>query len=88
MYRYLLLVSAFMNNNLELLKVVCKDKFHQEYRRPLINDYDKVVTYSNKLNWLGNFLSVAGPTIISLTSADAKDCLHNIELYLLSLNNK
>ena len=86
--RATLLVTAFMNNNLELLKVACKDKFHQEYRSPLINDYDKIVTYSNKLNCLGTFLSGAGPTIMSLTSDDDKDFLPDMESYLLSLDNK
>ena len=86
--RATLLVTAFMNNNLDLIKVACKDKFHQDYRSPLINDYDKVVDYSNNLNCLGTFLSGAGPTIISLTCDDDKDFLHNMKSYLSSLDDK
>ena len=86
--RATLLVTAFMNNNLDLIKVACKDKFHQEYRSPLINDYNKIVDYSNNLNCLGTFLSGAGPTIISLTCDDDKDFLHNMNLYLSSLYDK
>ena len=86
--RATLLVTAFMNNNLDLLKVACKDKFHQKYRSPLINDYDKIINHSNNLNCLGAFLSGAGPTIISLISDDDKDFLPNMKLYLSTLNNK
>lgn len=85
--RATLLVTAFMNNNLELLKVACKDKFHQEYRSTLINDYDKVVNHSNKLNCLGTFLSGAGPTIMSLTSNEDKNFLSEMESYLSTLDN-
>lgn len=85
--RAALLVTAFMNNNLDLLKVACKDKFHQEYRSPLINDYDKIVAHSNKLNCLGTFLSGAGPTIMSLTYDDDKDFLPEMESYLSTLDD-
>lgn len=86
--RATLLVTAIMNNNLNLLKVACKDKFHQEYRSPLVNDYDKIVDYSNNSNCLGTFLSGAGPTIISLTSDDDKDFLPKMQSYLSTLDNK
>lgn len=86
--RATLLVTAIMNNNLNLLKVACKDKFHQEYRSPLVNDYDKIVDYSNNSNCLGTFLSGAGPTIISLTSDDNKDFLPKMQSYLSTLDNK
>lgn len=85
--RATLLVTAFMNNNLELLRVACQDKFHQEYRSPLINNYDKIVSHSNKLNCLGTFLSGAGPTIMSLTSDDNKDFLPEMESYLSTLDD-
>ena len=86
--RATLLVTAFMNNNLKLLKVACKDKFHQDYRSPLIKDYDKIVCYSNNLNCLGTFLSGAGPTIISLTYDDDKYFLPKMRSYLSTLDDK
>ena len=86
--RAALLVTAFMNNNLDLLKVACKDKFHQDYRSPLIKDYDKVVNYANKLNCLGTFLSGAGPTIMSLTTDDDNKFLPEMKSFLSTLNNK
>lgn len=85
--RATLLVTTFMNNNLKLLKVACQDKFHQEYRSSLINNYDKIVTHLNKLNCLGTFLSGAGPTIMSLTSDDNKDFLSEMKSYLLTLDD-
>lgn len=86
--RATLLVTAFMNNNLDLIKIACKDKFHQEYRSPLINDYDNIVLYSNKLSCLGTFLSGAGPTIMCLTSDENMDFLPKMNSYLLTLENK
>ena len=86
--RATLLVTAFMNNKLELLKVACKDRFHQEYRSTLIKDYNKIVNYSNKLNCLGTFLSGAGPTIMSLTYDDDKYFLPKMKSYLSTLDDK
>lgn len=85
--RATLLVTAFMNNNLHLIKVACKDKFHQEYRSTLINDYNNIVSYSNNLDCLGTFLSGAGPTIMSLTCDDDKDFLPKMQSYLDTLND-
>lgn len=86
--RTALLVTAFMNNNLGLLKVACKDKFHQEYRSHLIKDYDKIVNHANKLNCLGTFLSGAGPTIMSLSHDDDYNFLPEIKSFLSTLENQ
>lgn len=86
--RATLLVTAFMNNNLGLIKVACKDKFHQDYRSPLINDYGKIIEHSHKLSCLGTFLSGAGPTIMSLTSDEDNSFLSEMESYLSTLNDE
>ena len=86
--RATLLVTAFMNKNLDLLKIACKDKFHQDYRSPLIKDYDKVVNHANKLNSLGTFLSGAGPTIMSLTTDDDTKFIDEMESFLSTLDDK
>ncbi len=86
--RATLLVTAFMNENLDLLKVACQDKFHQQYRSPLIKDYDKVVNHANNLNCLGTFLSGAGPTIMSLITDDNNTFIYDMEKYLSTLENK
>ena len=64
--RCALLIAAFTKNNLDLVKAACKDKFHQDYRSHLINNYDDIVAYANSLDSLGTFLSGAGPTIMTL----------------------
>lgn len=86
--RAAMLISAFMNNNLDLLKVACKDKFHQIYRSPLINDYDIIVNHANELNCLGTFLSGAGPTIMSLTTDEDIFFLDRMNEFLDKLNDK
>ena len=86
--RSTLLVTAFMNNNLKLLKVACQDRFHQNHRKPLIKNYDEVINYANKLNCLGTFLSGAGPTIMSMVSNSDKDFLPEMTKYLSTLSNK
>lgn len=83
-----LLITALMNNNLELLKVACQDKFHQDYRSPLINNYDDIINHSKKLNSLGTFLSGAGPTIMSLIEDNNNDFICDMTNYLSSLSNK
>lgn len=86
--RATLLVTALMNNNQSLLRVACQDKFHQNYRSPLIKNYDKVVSHADKLNCLGTFLSGAGPTIMSLVSDDNKEFLSEMNTFLSSLENQ
>ncbi len=86
--RAVLLVSSFMNNNLDFLKVSCQDKFHQDYRSSLINNYDDIVNHSNNLNCLATFLSGAGPTIISLVCDDNKNFSSNMLSYLNTLDDK
>lgn len=85
--RAAMLISAFMNNNLDLLRVSCKDKFHQIYRSPLINDYDIIVNHANELNCLGTFLSGAGPTIMSLTTDKDIFFLDKMNKFLDKLND-
>ncbi|MEG0050863.1 MAG: homoserine kinase [Terrisporobacter sp.] len=85
--RTALLITAFMNNNLSFLKVACQDKFHQDFRSPLIKNYDKIVCHANKLNCLGTFLSGAGPTIMSLTCDDDELFISQMNGYLCTLEN-
>ena len=82
--RCALLIAAFTKNNLDLVKVACKDKFHQDYRSHLINNYDDIVKYANKLDSLGTFLSGAGPTIMTIAKDSDDKILDQMNLiYLL-----
>ena len=85
--RCALLIAAFTNNNLDLVKVACKDKFHQDYRSHLINNYDDIVNYANTLDSLGTFLSGAGPTIMTLAKDSDEEILDKMNSYLSSLED-
>lgn len=86
--RCALLISAFNNHNLDLIKTACKDKFHQDYRSPLINNYNDIVSFTNKLNSLGTFLSGAGPTIMTLIKKEDISIIDEIKSFLSTLDNK
>lgn len=86
--RCALLIAAFNNNHLDLIKVACRDKFHQDYRSSLINNYDDIVSFANNLDSLGTFLSGAGPTIMALIKNEDSHIKDNLEKYLSTLNNK
>ena len=86
--RCALLIAAFTKNNLDLVKVACKDKFHQDYRSHLINNYDDIVKYANKLDSLGTFLSGAGPTIMTIAKDSDDKILDQMNSYLSTLKDK
>ena len=85
--RCALLIAAFTKNNLELVKAACKDKFHQDYRSHLINNYDDIVAYANSLDSLGTFLSGAGPTIMTLAKDSDNEILYKMKSYLSTLED-
>ena len=49
-----------------MLKISCKDKFHEPYRSGFIENYQEVKEIFNENNILCNFLSAAGPIIIGV----------------------
>jgi homoserine kinase len=64
--RVALLVSSFNNDEFHNLRYAFEDKMHQPYRLKLINDADKIFEKSKELMALGEFISGAGPTLLSL----------------------
>lgn len=64
--RVSMLISAMINKNFDLLKVACQDKLHQDYRGTLINNYENIMDYADKMGALGVFISGSGSTIMSL----------------------
>ncbi len=82
-----LLVSAFMNHKLDLIKVACKDKLHQNYRGTLIKDFDTIVNYINTLESYGVFLSGAGPTIMTIIKTDDYNFISSFNSYLNNLES-
>lgn len=67
--RAALMVTALSNGNLDLLKVACKDSFHEQYRSKLIRGFDKVKKEAYEYGALASFLSGAGPTIMAIVDS-------------------
>lgn len=85
--RTALMITSFINGNMDLLKLSIKDKLHQQYRGPLIFEYDKIIEKLNRLDVKGAFLSGAGPTIIGIGSEN-NTVINDIEDFILNLENK
>ena len=63
------------------------DKIHQPYRFSLINDSNKIFDFSKKHNALGEYISGAGPTLISL-NYDNDEFLEAMKKDLATLSDK
>ena len=83
-----LLISSIMNRNFDLIKFACKDKLHQDYRGPLINNYDDIVNESINLGSLGVFLSGAGPTILCIIKDADNTFINDIKSFMSTLDSK
>ena len=71
-----LLAAALVSGRPELLHLAMKDKLHQPFRLPVIEDYQSVFDILIKGGCEAVVLSGAGPTIIGfVTGLDAEDAL-------------
>ncbi len=61
-----LLVDSFHNKRYDNLRFLLDDKVHQPYRFSLINNSEDIFSFSRKHGALGEYISGAGPTLISL----------------------
>ena len=61
-----LLIDSFHRKNYDDLRFLLDDKVHQPYRFSLINNSEDIFNYSEKHGALGEYISGAGPTLISL----------------------
>jgi len=87
--RTALMLASFVNGDIDLLRVSIQDKLHQQYRGPLISEYDKIMDMLNNLDLkVSAFLSGAGPTIIAIGSGDNIEIGNYIEEFALELENK
>ena len=66
-----LLIDSFHRKNYDDLRFLLDDKVHQPYRFSLINNSEDIFNYSEKHGALGEYISGAGPTLISLNYKDA-----------------
>ncbi|MFD3157194.1 homoserine kinase [Haloimpatiens sp. FM7330] len=86
--RTALLISALSSGNLDLIKIGCEDRFHQQYRGKLIGDYYNITEKCIELGSKGVFLSGAGPTIMNILHKDDNEFIKNITKYLQYLEKK
>ena len=66
-----LLIDSFHRKNYDDLRFLLDDKVHQPYRFSLIDNSEDIFNYSEKHGALGEYISGAGPTLISLNYKDA-----------------
>lgn len=86
--RAALLVTALCNGDFELLKYACKDKLHEDYRAPFIQDFYLLKEECEMQGGLGVFLSGAGPTMMVILSEEDKSFIGEMQNYLGSLRSK
>lgn len=86
--RVSLLIAALGNGNFQVLNSACRDKLHEIYRSPLINNFNEITERARLLGSLCIFLSGAGPTIMAIIKKDNIDFKNNMESYLSYLDDK
>ena len=65
-----LLIDSFHRKKYDDLRFLLDDKVHQPYRFSMINNSEDIFNYSEKHGALGEYISGAGPTLISLNYKD------------------
>lgn len=87
--RLALMLAFLRERNFENLRECLIDKIHQPYRFSLINNSLDIFQKSKELGALGEFISGAGPTLITWVLENSED-LYQIELqqYLDTLEDK
>lgn len=67
MSRLALMPHAFINGNFELLKVVTKDKIHEQYRKKLFRNIDEIEKIAYELGASSFVISGAGSTCLCMS---------------------
>ena len=68
-----LLIAAMMTGNLEALRVAVDDEIHQPYRKKLIRNYDDIFEKARENGSLAEYLSGAGPTLMTLITDETAE---------------
>lgn len=80
--RAALFSSSLLQGKFENIRVAVNDKLHQPYRMKLIPNSQKVFDRAYEIGSYGTYISGAGPTIMSIVSADNKLFQDNMRNYL------
>ena len=76
MSRVALLASAFKSGDSQLLRIVTKDRLHQQYRRPLFRNIDDIEGCAYECGAISFMISGAGSTCLCLSDKPIEEKLN------------
>lgn len=68
-----LLVASMMTGNIDNLRIAVDDEIHQPYRKKLIRNYDDIFAKARLFGSKAEYLSGAGPTLMTLITDDTAE---------------
>ena len=74
-------VSALASGKLDMLKVACQDRIHQEYRKANIPGIENVFEKSYEFGSYATYLSGSGPSAVSVIDAKNTDFESEMDKY-------
>lgn len=77
-----MLTLALVKGQDELIKIGLEDRLHQPYRKELIEGFDHIMEKIYELEFLGAYLSGAGPSIMAICKADDKEKLKKVRKFM------
>ncbi|NLY21517.1 MAG: homoserine kinase [Tissierellia bacterium] len=83
----LFMVDSLRNGEFEDMKHYLKDRLHQDYRAPLVNNFEDIVEKSYEYGAYASFLSGAGPTIMVFRDESDNEFNEKIGKYLKRLED-
>lgn len=86
--RLALMLNFLQEKRYSDLRVCLEDKIHQPYRFELINNSLDIFEKSKELGALGEFISGAGPTLITWVDNNEETYKKELQKYLDTLNDK
>lgn len=86
--RLALMLAFLREGKFENLRVCLEDKIHQPYRFDLINNSLDIFEKSKELGALGEFISGAGPTLITWVTGNEEKYKKELQTYLDTLTDK
>ncbi len=82
-----LMINFLQQKNFDKLRICLQDRIHQPYRFSLINNSMDIFSKSKELGALGEFISGAGPTLISLVNEGDLEYKLGMGLFLDTLKD-
>lgn len=80
--RAALFTASLLQGKYENIRVAVNDRLHQPYRLKLINKGDAVMAEADRIGAHGSYISGAGPTLMSIVSADNTQFVSEMRQFL------